>query len=368
MFKTGSLSKVAPTGAAIQIHCPLGYYRANGHVAAKNMNNAEKYHVGFLIFPGFPMACLTSMIEPLRAANEIAGQERFAWSLLSETGAKVTSSAHVGFEPNCALEDATDLDVLFLLSRPNSTFADARHTPAHLRQLARHGCVIGGVSGGVFPLVRAGVMGGHRCSVHWCYEAAFHAEFPDITATDEVIVTDHQRYTASGAAAGFDLALHMIEQHFGAEIAYEVACWFQHSTMRGQGVRQRVPLLDGTGPSLPGLVERAAALFSARIEDRISIAEVAETLNVTPRQIERAFKKATGQSPSHYYRALRMKAARQLVLYSKDSLPQIATAVGYTSATPLLTHYRAAFGVTPHEDRARINDFRVTENLPLPSV
>lgn len=355
-------------GAAVQLYGPLGYYRANGALAAKNMNNAEKFHVGFLIFPGFAMACLTSMIEPLRAANEIAGEERFAWSLLSEDGAKVTSSAHVAFDPNGALAEAGDLDVLFVLSRPNSDFAMPRQTPARLRQLARHGCVLGGVSGGVFPLVRAGLMAGHRCSVHWCYEAAFHAEFPDILATDEVIVTDNQRYTASGAAAGFDLALHMIQQHFGAEIAHEVACWFQHSSMRGQGVRQRVPLVEGAGPALPSLVARAASLFNTRIEDPISIAEVAAHLSVTPRQIERAFKKATGQSPSHYYRALRMKAARQLVLYSKDSLPQIAAAVGYTSATPLLTHYRAAFGVTPQEDRARINDFRVTENLPLPAL
>lgn len=332
------------------------------------MNGSDISRVGFLIFPGFPMACLTSMIEPLRAANEIAGQERFSWTLLSEGGVKVTSSAHVVFEPNSALAEVADFDVLFLLSRPNSDFADPRQTPAKLRQLARHGCILGGVSGGVFPLVRAGLMAGHRCSVHWCYEAAFHAEFPDITATDEVIVTDHQRYTASGAAAGFDLALHMIEQHFGADIAHEVACWFQHLAMRGQGVRQRVPLVEVARPALPGLVARAASLFTARIEDPISIADVAAALNVTPRQIERAFKKATGQSPTHYYRALRMKAARQLVLYSKDSLPQIATAVGYTSATPLLTHYRNAFGVTPHEDRARINDFRVTANLPLPSV
>ena len=43
----------------------------------------EKKDIGFLIFPGFPMDCLTSMIEPLRAANEIVGYEVFRWSLVS---------------------------------------------------------------------------------------------------------------------------------------------------------------------------------------------------------------------------------------------------------------------------------------------
>jgi transcriptional regulator GlxA family with amidase domain len=332
------------------------------------MHRGEIKTVGFLLFPGFPMACLTSMIEPFRAANEIAGQERFAWRLISEDGQKVISSAQVVFEPDCALDGADDVDVLFLLSAPTAAFQDPRKSQAALRKMERFGCIMGGVSGGVFPLVRAGLMHGHRCSVHWCYEAAFRAEFPQIDAVDNVIVTEAKRATASGAAAAFDLALQMIDRELGPEIAHEVACWFQHPTMRGEGVRQRVPMLDGSGPALPGIVGRTAALFASRIEDPITIGEVADELGVSSRQIERAFKKSTGQSPSLYYRALRMKAARQLVLYSKDSLPSIAAAVGYGSSTLLVGYYRAAFGVSPQEDRIKINGFRVQGNMPLPTI
>lgn len=314
------------------------------------------------------MACLTSMVEPFRAANEIADRQRFSWSLISESGAKVLSSANVVFEPDLSLAQAQGHDALILLSGPSSRFEHPGPGNGTLRRLARHGTTLGAVSGGVFPLARAGVMQGHRCSVHWCYEAAFRAEFPDLEAADEVIVTDANRMTASGAAAAFDLALLMIDQQFGAEIAHEVACWFQHPTMRGEGVRQRVPMLQGAGPSLPGLVGQAAVLFASHMAEPISVAEVARRLEVSPRQVERAFKKATGQSPSHYYRALRMKAARQLVLYSKDPMSEIAAAVGYASATPMVSHYKAAFGITPQEDRKRINDFRVQENMPLPSV
>jgi transcriptional regulator GlxA family with amidase domain len=138
--------------------------------------------------------------------------------------------------------------------------------------------------------------------------------------------------------------------------------------MRGVGVRQRVPMLDGAGPALPSIVGRTAALFAQRIEEPITIGEVADELGVSSRQIERAFKKSTGQSPSIYYRALRMKAARQLVLYSKDSLPSIAAAVGYGSSTLLINYYRTEFGVSPQEDRVRINNFRVQGNVPLPTI
>ena len=53
--------------------------------------------LGFLLFPGFPMACVTSAIEPLRAANEIAGKEVFRWKLVSENGDNVVASANVVF-------------------------------------------------------------------------------------------------------------------------------------------------------------------------------------------------------------------------------------------------------------------------------
>ena len=324
--------------------------------------------IGFLIFPGFPMACLTSMIEPLRAANEIAEQDRFSWTLVSELNVRVTSSAGVVFEADTILNNELDVDLLVLLSNPTSQFESEVATAGILRALARHGTVLGAISGGVFPLVRSGVMQDHRCSVHWCYEAAFRAEFPRINATDDVIVRDRRRYTVAGAAAAFDLSLQLIEERLGPSVSHEVACWFQHPIMRGEGVRQRVPMQVGVDASLPDLVGKAVALFAERIEDPISVNEVAETLGVTPRQIERVFKKATGISPTHYFRDMRMKAARQLILYSKSSMAEIAFAVGYTTPTPLIAHYTKAFGLSPQEDRARINAFRVQSSVPVPSV
>jgi transcriptional regulator GlxA family with amidase domain len=115
-------------------------------------------------------------------------------------------------------------------------------------------------------------------------------------------------------------------------------------------------------------VAKAVAIFAANLESSISVADVAHGVGVSPRQIERSFKKATGQSPSHYYRALRMKAAKQLVMYSKDSMAQIALQVGYGSTTPMVRHYREAFGLSPQEDRQRINLYRVMDNSPVPSV
>ncbi|MEQ8339735.1 MAG: GlxA family transcriptional regulator [Marinovum algicola] len=325
--------------------------------------------LGFLIFPGFPMSCLTSAIEPLRAANEISGQAAFDWKLIGETGARVESSAHIWFDPDRALTDDLELDYLFLLSGPLARFETPRPSNGRLRSLSRHGVRVGGVSGGVFPLARSGLLAGHRCSVHWCYAAAFAAEFPDHPVEDDVIIIDRDRLTVSGAAAVFDLMLGLIDARLGEEVTTEVACWFQHPLMRGQGVRQKVPTLrrESTSDMLPPSVAEAIRIFGDHIEDPVNVDDVAQLVGLSPRQLERNFKTATGQSPSRYYRNLRMNAARQLVLYSNDSMARIAAAVGYGATAPLVRQYRRAFGATPQQDRQKINLFRVERNRPIPS-
>ena len=298
------------------------------------MNQNNIIQIGFLIFPGFPMACLTSMIEPLRAANEIAGKTAFGWTLISEDGQRVQASANVWFDPDQDLKSCDGLDQLFLLSGPSSKFANPTSSNGVLRKLARHGVVLGAISGGVFPLARSGLLDGHTASVHWCYEAAFATEFPLLAATQDVIMFDRRRLTASGAAAAFDLSLNLISEAFSPNVATEVACWFQHPLVRGQGVTQRRPTFaaESTNDMLPPIVREAVEIFANHIEDPVNIADVADEIGISVRQLERMFQKTTGNSPHGYYKSLRMHKARQLLLYSKDTMVQIAISVGYTSS------------------------------------
>ncbi len=316
--------------------------------------------IGFLLFEGFPMSCLTSVIEPLRAANEISGQEAFRWQLFSETGEKVMSSAGLTFEPQGVFDRNMKLDTLILLSTPSSTFGNTQ-TAAHLRWAARHGAVLGAISGGVFPLTRSGAVSGETLSVHWCYETAYAAEFPDAAQSNRVIEVSPHCVSASGAAAAFDLALSFIGDELDAEIATEAACWFQHPLLRQSSVRQAVPAAGtkGVNASLPPLVGRAVEVFSHNMTHTIRVGDVAAQLRTSPRHLERSFKKATGLSPSRYFRHMRMKAARQIVMYSNNHLTSIAASVGYASTTAFKKHYEATFGLSPMEDRERIMLYRL---------
>lgn len=317
------------------------------------MGQVAPLRLGFLMFPGFPMACLTSAIEPLRAANEIAGRREFVWRLVAETSAPVRSSAEIGFDPDETLQETDGLDHLYVLAPPTAEYADPRRSPARLRWLDRTGITLGAFSGGIFPLARAGLMEGRGCSVHWCYEAAFKAEFPNVIASESAILRDRRRNTVSGAGAVFDLMLRLIEERLGRDCMTEVACWFQHPFVRDADASQKVPVAraGSTSDSLPPQIRDAIRLFETHVEDPLRIPDVAQAVGLSGRHFERLFKRETGQSPLRYYHHLRLMKARQRVLYSNDSLREIAASVGYMTSSPMIRHYTELFGVSPKDER-----------------
>ena len=109
---------------------------------------------------------------------------------------------------------------------------------------------------------------------------------------------------------------------------------------------------------LPDAIRQAIQVFSDHIEDPVQISDVAEALGISERHLERSFKQATGQSPLKYYRLMRLKKARQKVLYSTQSITEIALSVGYASSTPMTRHYAEAFGVNPVDERRRLVGLR----------
>ena len=167
-----------------------------------------------------------------------------------------------------------------------------------------------------------------------------------------------------------ELALHLMETRLTAGIATEVAHWFQHPMMRKKNVPQSVPIHKAAGVNtpLPDTIVKAIELFAQDMSQPIAIAEVANELHISPRHLERSFKRVTGLSPSHYYRKMRMDAARQIVMYTNDRLPDVAANVVYVSVQAFNKHYEMAFGVNPSEDRQRINIYRASGMIPVPSV
>lgn len=156
--------------------------------------------------------------------------------------------------------------------------------------MARHGVSIGAISGGVFPLARSGVLDGYCTSVHWCYGAAFAAEFPRLSTTEDVIKIDRNRMTVSGAAAAFD------PRCTWGGCRHRSGLLVSASADARAGVSQRKPTFaaQSTQDMLPAPIQKAVSIFNANISDPINVADVAQQVDVSTRQLERMFRKAIG--------------------------------------------------------------------------
>ncbi|MCX7286410.1 MAG: alpha/beta fold hydrolase [Rhodobacterales bacterium] len=309
--------------------------------------------LGFLMFPGFPMACLTQAGATARVTFATAADELHTALETLDIRRPVVVGHSLGGALAQVYAARYDVAGVVLVDGLTSGVVD----PVVQR--------LGGYQS-LGPLARAGLMEGRACSVHWCYEAAFKADFPQIEAREVTILREGRRITASGAGAVFDLMLRLIEERLGRDCMTEVACWFQHPFVRDADASQKVPIArsGATTDSLPAAIRNAIRLFETHVEDPLRIPDVALAVGLSGRHFERMFKRETGQSPLRYYHHLRLMKARQRVLYSSDSLREIAASVGYMTSSPMSRHYTEIFGVSPRDER------RLTQGLragPMPA-
>lgn len=90
-------------------------------------------------------------------------------------------------------------------------------------KLARSGCLIGGLSAGVYPLAALGLLDGYRAAVHWRWQDDFAERFPKVIATSHLFDWDRDRLTACGGMAVTDLLLAVLARDHGAELAGAVS-------------------------------------------------------------------------------------------------------------------------------------------------
>ncbi len=82
--------------------------------------------------------------------------------------------------------------------------------------------------------------------------------------------------------------------------------------------------------------------MNEHLSPTLSIDELAETMGISRRHLERLFKRSLGCSPSRHYLDLRLQQARQMLRAGELSLSDVATECGFVS----LQHFCAAIAST----------------------
>ncbi|MFF7707909.1 transcriptional regulator ArgR [Pseudomonas sp. NPDC007930] len=300
--------------------------------------------IGFLIWPGTRPLTLALAEEALEVACKVHPEVSYEALMLQ---ADVADGVVVPGEPwQGRLERCQRL---FLVADEAPQALPSALGMA-LKQLARGGCVMGGLSAGIYPLAQLGLLDGYRAAVHWRWQDDFSERYPKVIATSHLFDCDRDRLTACGGVAVLDLMLAMLARDHGAELAGAVSEELVVERIREGGERQRIPLQNRLGSSHPKLTQ-AVLLMEANIEEPLTTDEIAQHVCVSRRQLERIFKQYLNRVPSQYYLELRLNKARQMLLQTSKSIIQIGLSCGFSSGPHFSSAYRNFFGATPREDR-----------------
>ncbi len=313
----------------------------------------KERHIGFLLLPDFPLMSYASALEPLRAANVLAGKPLYRWSHLTIDGRPARASVGLEIAPDMNWTEARSLDQLFVCAGGNPAAFAHKPTFARLRKLAANGVSVGGMSGGAFILARAGLLERRRCTIHWEHIPALVEEFPDLLLERTLYVFDGDRATCAGGLAAFDMMVDLIERRHGAALAVAVGEWYLRTQARSGEESQRVSLRERTRVANPKVL-KVLALMEERIERPFTRDALAEAAGVTLRQLERLFAAHVQQSVAAYYLGLRLDRGRRLLRQTSLPVVDVAMACGFVASSHFARVYKARFGVAPGAERASL--------------
>ncbi|ANG64872.1 AraC family transcriptional regulator [Marinobacterium aestuarii] len=306
--------------------------------------------ISFLLIPGFSLFGLTAMLDPLRHANHSSNRELYRWQLISEKGGLVASSDNLEIMSDAGIRDTPAGDTLIICAGYDP---QARITPALLgfiRQQASHGADIGCQDTAAYIAAAAGILDGYRATLHWENLQSTAEAFPRVAFVQELLVVDRARFSCPGALSGLDMMLYLIGTQHGNGLATTVADELIYTHKRAHSDPQRTSIQKRLDSRNPRLVE-AVQLMEHNLEEPLRISEIAAQLQLSGRELERLFRHYLQQTPSAYYRNLRLDQARWMLQQTSQSVTDISVACGFVSLSHFTRSYQQRFAKSPSRER-----------------
>ncbi|MCF6386501.1 GlxA family transcriptional regulator [Mycobacterium sp. MBM] len=205
---------------------------------------------------------------------------------------------------------------------------------------------------GAFLVAEAGLLDGCRATTHWAFADRLAAEFPSLSVDpDPIFVRSSDTvWTAAGVTAGIDLALSLVEDDHGTEVAQTVARWLVLYLRRPGGQTQF---------AAPVWVPRAKRAPIRDVQEYIesqpgaahSIGALARRAAMSPRHFTRVFTHEVGEAPGSYVERVRTEAARRQLEETDDTVTAIAARCGFGSAETMRRNFVRRVGVSPDHYR-----------------
>jgi len=282
-------------------------------------------------------------------------QPHFNVRIASIDGKPVTSVYGISLVPHCRLEDVAQTDLVLITASHScllEQFVSSTSIVSWLCTAHETGSYLAGVCSGVALIAETGLLDGHRATTHWGVAEQYRRRYPKVNWQPEHFVTeDSGLFCGGGVYAAIDLSLYLVEKFCGHEIALECAKSLMVTLPRNlQSGYAVAPLSRPHGDDRIRLIEE---LLQNRFDKDVSMKAIAEENAMSPRNLLRRFKAATGYLPGEYVQLLRIGAARQLLERGRAPVQKVASAVGYEDCTYFRGIFKRHTGMTPSEYRNR---------------
>jgi transcriptional regulator GlxA family with amidase domain len=313
----------------------------------------SRIRFGIVLLPNFTLTAFSGFVDLLRLSadeGDFSRPVRCSWSVIGETLAPVRASCGIQITPWETFDQAEPFDYVVVVGGLLHSGASASDsTLQFIRRAAAYNATLVGMCTGVFSLMRAGVLDGHRICVSWFHYWDFVERFPHADeqslVADRLFVIDRRRITCSGGRASIDVAAAILLRHFEtATVQKALRILLVDDMQKGNAPQPHPP---GLAPATHPKVKRAILLMEQHVGRSLSLDELAHKLDLSTRQLERLFKQETGKAPQAYAKQVRLRTAAWLLTSSDKTVADIASSCGFSDASHLGREFRKQYGVPP---------------------
>lgn len=275
-------------------------------------------------------------------------------ALATGSGVKILAHKHY-------TEVRGKVDTLLISGGPGTRAPRDPQMLEWLRQMAGQARRVCSICTGAFLLADAGLLEGKRATTHWRHVESFARKHPGVLwDPNPIFVQDGSIYTSAGISAGMDLALALIEEDYGSALALEVARYMVIFLRRPGSQAQFSVALSAQAAERKSFQD-LQVWIAENLSKNLSVEVLAGRAAMSARNFARVFASELGSTPARYVEKVRVEAARTQLASTDDSVEQIASRCGFSSAELMRRSFLRHFKVAPSEYRKH---FRTAHTAP----
>jgi transcriptional regulator GlxA family with amidase domain len=319
------------------------------------MQPPSSLYVVLVAPPGVQMLDISGPADVFAEANRQARREVYRVVTVGTAPLAVTASSGMRFLPDrTTLETLDRIDTLLVAGSPDLPSAATDFSV--IDWLRRHAAIArryGSICSGALLFAQTGLLDDRRVTTHWKVADLLAQRHPTLhVEPDAFVIRTGPVCTAAGVTAGMDLAIALVEEDLGKDIAMAVAAELVVFYRRPGGQLQ-FSRHGEAAPAGRGALQELQRYVASHPDEDHSVAAMAQRVSMSARHFARIFRHETGMTPADFVETMRVEAARRMLEEGHETPKRVATRVGYADPNGLRRAFVRRVGVTPAEYRKR---------------